>query len=336
MTLQAGTKCYCNVLAIQKGLDPVGSAHDFDDAIIVEIPLPWKRNIYQQAGALPQEAVDLLQLWLKQYHEGMPYRHGALMIAPDHGYSRRGFRRVMYFERPKGAFARFEKIEYLVPDDQLGALIWSLFEAKDDLPRFEPFRAAQNDATRDLLVCTHGTVDAACAKFGYPLYHDLRQNYAHDDLRVWRVSHFGGHVFAPTMMDMPTGHFWAYVEAEQAERIARRTGDVRTLYGHYRGSAAMEGSFLQAAERELWMQHGWDWFAYRRLGRLIAQDADADDPTWAEVQIDYAAPDGVRTSSYRARVEVGSRISTPYSTEADDEYAYPQYAVTELRPTSGE
>ena len=89
---------------------------DFDDAIVVEIPLPWKRNIYQQAGALPQEAVDLLELWLKRYHEGEPYRHGALMIAPDPQYSRPSFRRVMYYERPKGAFAQFNKTEYLVPE----------------------------------------------------------------------------------------------------------------------------------------------------------------------------------------------------------------------------
>ncbi len=58
------TRCYCNVLAMQKGLDPVGSAYSFDDAVVVETPLPWKHDIYQQAGALPQRATDLLALWL--------------------------------------------------------------------------------------------------------------------------------------------------------------------------------------------------------------------------------------------------------------------------------
>lgn len=327
----ATTKCYCNVLAIQKGLDPIGYAHSFDDAIVVEIPLPWKRNIYQQVGALPQEAVDLLALWLKRYQEGFPYSHGALMVAPDPQYSHPGFRRIMYYERPEGAFAQFKKTEYLVPEDQLGALIWALFEAKDTLSHFAPFRAAECDSTRDLLVCTHGTVDAACAKFGYPLYNNLRKNHAMDDLRVWRVSHFGGHVFAPTMMDMPTGHYWAYIEDQQAEQIVQHNGDVRALYGHYRGWAGLEDVFLQAAERELWMQYGWEWFTYLKSGKSTASNEGDEDPKSADVEICYTLPDEIKTGTYVARVDVCKHISTAHSTDSEAEYPYPQYVVTEVQ-----
>ena len=55
------------------------------------------------------------------------------------------------------------------------------------------------------MVCTHGNIDAACARFGYPIYQQLRQNYATQSLRVWRCSHFGGHQFAPTLIDFPSG-----------------------------------------------------------------------------------------------------------------------------------
>lgn len=325
------TRCYCNVLAMQKGLDPVGSAYSFDDAVVVETPLPWKHDIYQQAGALPQRAIDLLALWLKRYQEGLPYRHGLLMVAPDPQYSRHGFRRVMHYERPEGAFAQLRKTEYSVPEDRLGALVWTLFEAQDTLPQFAPFRAAACDSTRDLLVCTHGTVDAACARFGYPLYNDLRRNHARDDLRVWRVSHFGGHVFAPTMLDMPTGHHWAYVEAQQAEQIVQRSGDVRALYGHYRGWAGLDEGFLQAAERELWMRYGWEWFTYLKSGQFIARDASAGNPGWAEVQLDYTMPAASAPARYTARVAVRTHIHTAHSTASAAEYPYPQYTVTELR-----
>ena len=63
-------KCYCNLTAMEKGLDPAGSAGDFDDAVIAEIPLPWKLDMYHEAGTLPQEIIDLLGIWLQRYREG--------------------------------------------------------------------------------------------------------------------------------------------------------------------------------------------------------------------------------------------------------------------------
>ena len=324
-------KAYCNVLAMQRGLDPAGSAGDFDDALVVEIPLPWKKNIYQDPAVLSQEIIDLLAVWLKQYHEGIPYRHRPLMVVPDPLYSRPGFRRVMYYTRPKTAFARFNKVEYLVPDDQFGALAWALYQQPDDLPRFERYRDRAADAVRDLLVCTHGSVDAACAKFGYPLYNCLRQQHARDDLRVWRVSHFGGHVFAPTMMDMPTGHYWAYVEAAQAGQIASLRGPVETLRGHYRGWAGLEDGFLQAAEREMWQAEGWRGLDYHKSGVVLAQDdVDREHPQWADVRVEFASPDGLQRGAYQARVERCASIETEHTTNYPNTYAYPQYRVNSL------
>ncbi len=325
---QPALKAYCNRLAIEKGLDPAGHADSFDDAVVIETALPWKSDLYQKAGVLPQEAVDLLALWLKQYYEGIPYRHRPLLVAPDAAYSRAGHRRVMFYSRQAGAMAAFDKVEYSVPDADLGGLIWALFEARDDLPRFEAYRVPEADAVRDILVCTHGTIDAACAKFGYPLYRDMRQHYASDSLRVWRVSHFGGHVFAPTLMDMPTGHYWAYVEEEQARLIATQSGDVTALRGHYRGWAGLPGGFVQAAEHELWQRYGWDWFTYHKSGEVLAQDTSADDPAWAEVKIRFAMPDGRVQGEQVARVEVQRHIETIVTTGNPALHKYPQYTVT--------
>ncbi len=181
---------------------------------------------------------------------------------------------------------------------------------------------------RDLLVCTHGTVDVACAKFGYPLYKYLRQQHAGDHLRVWRVSHFGGHVFAPTLLDLPTGHLWAYVEAAQADQIAARSGSVATLRGHYRGWSALESGLLQAAEAAIWQREGWRWFEYPQQTALIAQAADGETPRWADFRIDYTAPEG--SSSYEARVELDEPVATELSTGDAALYTYPQYRVTRL------
>jgi hypothetical protein len=319
-------KAYCNILAIEKGLDPAGYAGSFDDAILMEIPLPWRKNLYEQADPLPQQAIDLMELWLEHYKQTGEYRHRPLLIAPDKEYSRDGFRRLMFYTRQGGSIAQFDKVEYSVPTDEMGELIWALYQAQDNLPHFEQYRVQKDDYIRDILVCTHGTVDAACAKFGYPLYNDLRQNYANDDLRVWRVSHFGGHVFAPTLMDMPTGHYWAYVEEAQARQIVERSGSVGVMRGHYRGCAGLRSGFMQAAERELWQEYGWEWFTYRKSGEILAQDSDETNPVWADVQITFELPDG-KAETRRMRVEVRYHVETIATTGYTDTHKYPQYVV---------
>ncbi len=319
-------KSYCNLAAMALGLDPAGYAGSFDDAIIIETPLPWKREIYQTAGLLPQQVIDLLALWLERYKAGQPYNHRPLMIAPDSEYARDGYRRVIFYRRSADAFVHYEKAEYFVPDEQVGALAWALYEAREQLPAFERYRVPDAEKVRDILVCTHGTIDVACAKFGYPLYRNLRDTYAADDLRVWRVSHFGGHVFAPTLIDMPTGHYWAYVEEQQAEQIIRRSGDVSALRGHYRGWAGIGRSFAQVAERELWQRAGWEWFDHAKCGEIIEQDSNAEDPQWAIVRINYQSGAG-QPLTYQAQVVVSHAVETVPATGRTESYLYPQYVV---------
>ncbi len=321
-------RAYCNCLAQERGLDPVGTAAAVDTIVLLETPLPWREDIYDGPGALPQELFRLYDLWSERYKAGQPYSQYALMIAPDKAYSRPGFRRVLRFDRPTGLGARFERLEYQVPEGELGALTWALFEAPDELERLEPYRVQGTEAVRDLLVCTHGTVDAACAKFGFPLYRALRDDHAGDELRVWRVSHFGGHVFAPTLIDLPTGHFWAYIYEEQAAQLAQRSSDVSALRGSYRGWSGVPSGFVQAAERELWQRYGWAWFDYLRDGRVVAESAAGETPRWAEVHIRFRSPDGADAGAWRSRIEASSVVETEPSTDSAASHSYPQYAVT--------
>ena len=50
---QPGLKTYCNCVAQEKGLDPGGHATAFDTLILLEAPLPWRRDVYDAAGTLP-------------------------------------------------------------------------------------------------------------------------------------------------------------------------------------------------------------------------------------------------------------------------------------------
>ncbi|GIK55051.1 MAG: sucrase ferredoxin [Chloroflexi bacterium] len=323
-------KAYCNLLALEKGLDPGGQATAFETLILLEAPLPWRSDLYTTVGTMPQEVLDLYALYMQRYHEtGVWPPIYLLLIAPDEAYSQPGCRRVIRFQREGAQIAHFARAEYFVPEAQTGPLIWTLAEEPGRLGEFAGWQTAVSPTPRDLLVCTHGTVDAACAKFGFPLYHYLRRQHASDQLRVWRVSHFGGHVFAPTLMELPSGHFWAYVEEAQADQIARRAGPVAALRGHYRGWAGLANGFLQATERELWLCAGWRWFDWPKRGKILVQD-EAAQPTWAEVCIEF--DDGGGTQLYQARVEVSGHVEMIHTTGGTGTYAYPQYKIVSLAP----
>ncbi|GAB4548492.1 MAG: hypothetical protein OHK0023_11680 [Anaerolineae bacterium] len=328
------SKTYCNCLALERGLSPIGHAGDFQDALVVETPLPWKPDFYTSEAVWPKQMRDLLALWLERWKAGDGYPHHMLAIAPDTEYSKPELRRVMHYTRQSGAISGFDKIEYHLPSSDVGALAWAIYEDRACLSHFETYRVPNGDQTREILVCTHGSVDTACSKFGYPLYLHARRKYANDGLRVWRVSHFGGHVFAPTLIDMPTGHYWAFVEAPQAQAILTRTGDVVSLRKHYRGWAGIKSGFMQAAEAEIWQRTGWEWFAYYKSAEMLAHEASTDEPTWAEVKISARHPQDDQITTYFVRVEISGYLETPTSTNKATTYKYPQYHVTKLEELS--
>lgn len=323
-------RSFCNVAAQAAGLEPAGHAPSFREAVLVETRLPWRRGIYTDSGALPQEALDLMALWHRRYRETGLFAHYLLLMAPDPEYAQPGYRRVIHYRHPAGPFACYDKQEYLVPESETGKLIWALFEARTMLPQFEHCRAGHDG--RDILICTHGTVDVACARFGYPLYRHLRDSFAgqsgYSTLRVWRVSHFGGHVFAPTLMDMPTGHSWAYTGERQAVQILKRTGPVSALHGHYRGGAGLEGGFVQAAECTLWQREGWPWFAWAKKGEVRILDK-GDAPQWADVRIHCILPTEAKRL-YHVRVAVSHTVETVSATAHTMPHTYPQYQATLL------
>jgi hypothetical protein len=324
------TRPFCNLLARQRGLDPVGYAGACDLFVTFELPLPWPYDLWR-SPRMPAEVRRLIEIWYGDPDTPRP-RLRPLAVAPDPDTSSPERRRVMVHRRPPGLFADFLKEEYRLPEAELGPLIWALLMQPDELPAFGAYREPPRH-TRDLLICTHGAVDAACAKFGFPLYRRLRA-LAGDGVRVWRVTHFGGHVFAPTLLELPAGRYWAYLDGTAPEQLLTRTGDLMGLYGHYRGWSGLDGGFLQAAEREVWRREGWAWLDFDKRGVTLARGErvpDLDEPAWERVRLEFRRPDGT-AGAYEARVELDTPVVTRGSTASEEDYPYPQYKVTQLTP----
>jgi hypothetical protein len=322
---------FCSVISKTNGEDPIGSVEPSDYWLVMELPLPW---IPQQWLEDPVLQPILMQIRSLRIEHGIKLR--VMAIAPDRQYSQPGLTRVLFYRRPAQLFAQFEKQEFLIPNTEVGHLTSTILNhlldrQSNDLSQFDRYQQ-ETSHIRELMICTHGNVDVACARFGYPIYETLRQNYAASKLRVWRVSHFGGHQFAPTLVDLPEGRYWGHLEPEMLDLLIYRNSSVVGLRSFYRGWAGLT-KFEQIAEREIWMQEGWDWLRYEKSGCILA--IDESNESWAEVQIDFVRRgfSGVveRAGSYKARIEINGVVMTAHNSgKTPSLQEVKQYYITHL------
>lgn len=329
----------CSTIAQARGLDPIGGAYPYDYFMIMEAPLPWPDTKFHEPGVLSPEVIHLLRnvLFVKYPTEWVSAK--LCIVAPDKGYSVPGMRRFIYGRRPDGPFADFETVEYLVPEDQLAALATALFVRREELPTFDQWLQPR-DGICDYFVCTDGVIDRACAVVGMKLYSTLRklpEAQPGGSVRVWKTSHFGGHVYAATLFTLPDGRLWAFLDGESGPALVRRQGEINLLRGCYRGWIGASSTFVNVVERELMMQHGWAWFNYLQEGQVVEDDPDAPideyghrEPTWGEVELSYVSPDGTTQGRASARVEITHRVETFYASDNLETYEYAQYQLKNL------
>ncbi|WP_299411985.1 sucrase ferredoxin [Acaryochloris sp. IP29b_bin.148] len=267
MTKQLIENCqYCSQFSKQNGEDPIGTASTADHWLVFELPQPWRKEMFTTDPLINQLIPLLKKLFFRQ---GILVRPVA--IAPDREYSHPHLTRVIHFWRPQKCFAQYNRYEYLVPKADSGdfaiSLLHTLSGRKNELQPFQQY-LQPTQPIRDLLICTHTQVDLACGRFGTPLYRQLRKQYAHQSqLRIWQSTHFGGHQFAPTLLDLPLGQFWGHLEPHIVETLITQQGSLEQIRPFYRGWSGLT-KFEQIAEGEMWMQMGWDWQHYPKTGRI--------------------------------------------------------------------
>ncbi|ESA33703.1 sucraseferredoxin family protein [Leptolyngbya sp. Heron Island J] len=357
LTQDALADCrFCSQVSKGNGEDPIGTAGTANHWLVMELPQPWTEQMFKEDPRI----TPLIELFKKLF-----MRHGIMMqpvlIAPDREYSHPGKTRVIYYHRPQKQFAQFEKQEFIVPEADFPrlatAIMKQLMKQPNELEAFQSYRQ-DTSHIREMLVCTHGNIDAACARFGHPIYKQLRDKYTGSFLRVWRCSHFGGHKFAPTLIDLPSGQYWGHLEPEMLDLLVHQQGDVAGLRSHYRGWSGLK-KFEQIAEREIWMQAGWDWLSHHKSGKTTCKGLKGvkrflypflrliplkqvqffleqwtNDATWAEVKIQFTTPEQTASGVYHARVEqYGKVMTSPKSPKSGEELelkSAPQYRVIRL------
>ncbi len=316
----------CSVVSKSNGEDPIGTAKHCHGWLIIEWPQPW---IIKDLMSNPLIGKIFALIQQCQQEQGVNIQ--PLLIAPDANYSVKNNSRIIYYQRPNNIpFADYKKQEFLLPQEKIVSLIIALLIDSDKLSQFDAYKQSTNDI-RDILVCTHGNVDLACSRFGFPIYDRLKKQYTinNDNLRVWRCSHFGGHRFAPTLIDFPMGQVWGHLDVEILDHLINRQGNVEQLRPFYRGWTGLS-QFGQIVERDLWMKWGWPWLDYKKSEHIIQQypNNNIDDLKWIELSLEAISPDNKIKYSYQAKVEVSGEIETLTSSGKKPSLVK-QYAVSQ-------
>lgn len=270
----------CRDFARQNDVDPGGTALAPDVVVLVEVPEPWpkpvgKHDALQTLVGVAQAQPEQIRLLAAVPHDAAAPRVIALRPAPG------GMLRA---ERPLGHSPTSSLLAVLAESDPLEVSV-------------------SGASARTMLVCTQGSHDVCCGTHG-SLFADSLE-VARPDVEVFRVSHTGGHKFAPTAMSLPDGRMWAYLTNELAAEIANRNGDPAALAAICRGWWGAPTGPAQVAERAVFALVG---FPLDELDRSVSvEESGGGQSTRVSVQV-ATGDNGVDT--YDVEVSMGREVPT--------------------------
>ncbi|MBE9199770.1 MULTISPECIES: sucrase ferredoxin [unclassified Nodularia (in: cyanobacteria)] len=310
---------FCSDHAREVGEDIISSATNYETYILVECPQPWAYDAFRSKW-VPNN----LQVLVEEVRRAkLPVRF--LLIANNYSH-KVDYTTLLIYQKQEGLSHGYRKYEFKLPHiEQVAGVVKKSLWHK--IPEYE----IETSITRDILVCTHGSHDQCCARYGSPFYFQASAMIADlelDNVRIWKSSHFGGHRFAPTAIDLPDGRYYGVLNQESFRSILTRTGDIQCLKKVYRGWGILPTS-VQILERELMLRHGWNWFNYKVAGKIIEQSLD-NNTILAELSVEE--PSG-SLFIYQAKLvkDKTRTLEIKGSCNAKDNSVFVKYAVDSIR-----
>jgi hypothetical protein len=222
--------------------------------------------LVEYGGYWPYEALDAavfagsLRGRLEEQLARLP--NSRLLLVKGPGRGRRDRIEVVYGSTPEHG-RRFRRLE-LEHHADLGQLDLASALRGDAPPPGEPLDHPL------LLVCTHGTRDRCCAKYGQVLCRALHRHAPEGWVR--QASHVGGDRFAGNVVCLPEGVYLGRVRPGDVTRVLGEYLDGRIDLAVYRGRSCYPFP-VQAAEVEIRRRTGLVGFHdLRFLGRSRAGD----------------------------------------------------------------
>lgn len=231
-------------------------------------------------------------LWARKPLESEPFTGTAGAQIRD--YAAEQGARVLLIRRPGPPPEEDHVRQWFVVDTTTGLATTGTWEAEGELVACAKgigavAGAAADDAPPFVLVCTHGVRDACCAIWGRPIAGTLRREFGED---VWECSHLGGHRFAATLLLLPDGACYGYLDQGNAARVVREHRAGRVSLDHFRGytkdprpsQAALVWAMRQDPEHASQLMTGGCVVVDERTTRVEVGSIRPDSPShWLEV-----------------------------------------------------
>jgi hypothetical protein len=310
---------FCSDNSRQIGEDIIGSATNNQTYILVECPPPWTSDAFNSRW-VPNNLKMLVE---EVKRAKLPVKF--LLIANNLSHKVEQTTLLIYHKK-EGLVNGYRKQEFKLANiEQVAGVVrkWLL----NRIPECE----LETNKVRDILVCTHGSHDKCCSRYGNPFYFHAAETISDlcldDSVRIWKSSHFGGHRFAPTAIDLPEGRYYGVLNQDSFTSILTRTGDINCLRKVYRGWAVLPNT-IQVLERELILRYGWDWFNYKVSGRIVEQSSDKN---IIEAELNFEKPCG-SLYTYRATLvkDENRTLHLKGSCNATQETLFVKYALSNL------
>jgi hypothetical protein len=277
----------CSTWTRSQHVSPIGSAGSYRGFLLIELRMPWPVDIGETrlVSSIGEVAAD-----------------SGLRVQAILDPRARRQRMVAYLNPSSQGFAGFERREGEYGDDIVADVKALLGEQPDADGGAGTTGGSEGPArAKDLLVCIHGMRDFCCGSLGAALAVALANEPLPEGVRLWRTSHTGGHRFAPNLIVLPEGTLWAYADRALVEKVLTRTGPLEEVVDHYRGCAGLPGPQVQAMEREVLRQVGWDLLDMHRTGEVTGDGT---------VRLTVQAPGGP-VQTWEAEVRPGRTLPVP-------------------------
>jgi hypothetical protein len=221
----------CAEAARMRGEPLMASAVRYRRFLLLEVPGPWGNPALDQKHMGPEVVKRLTQ---------------AAAAADIH---------VVLIRRPgrhpstgSDAGSRIKAWAFADTSPHVERVLWGTWRDPADLLNLDltaaiPAGANAAGPQQLALVCTNGKRDQCCAIRGRPVAARIA---AATDWDTWECSHLGGHRFAATMMLLPTGDMFGWLDPESAVEVMRRFDAGQVALSRYRGRSGQPAP-VQAA-----------------------------------------------------------------------------------------
>lgn len=216
---------FCSQEAIRANELPIGTASMFNKLILIQYEMPFKESAFEESE-LSENVKNYLNDYLKT-------KADCRILLIKKGKTDTS-KKISIFTITNDVFAPFINQKIIENySDILDIDFDSMFAEK-----FSPIEKEM------VIVCTNGTKDKCCSKFGLPIFNELSK---YDTIDVWQCSHIGGDRYAPTLIVLPYCIYYGHLDKNSVNELVQHINNKEIFLSKYRGRTSLH-FYSQAAE----------------------------------------------------------------------------------------